>query len=375
MARKKTPNGFGSIRKKVVAGNIYYEGRYTDPLLHKQKSVSATTEKECREKLKAIFVKINTGTYVTPKKITVENWAKEWLDGRQNIRKNTYTVHNNNLRNHILPTLGKLQLVDVRPAHCQAIVRDLTAKKLSPLSVQSAVSTLRKMMDDAVRLEAIASNPAANLELPKAEKKTAAVLLPSERTAFFAAIKDDPYEAIFLTCLHTGARIGEVLGLSWDCVDFDAAAITIDKQLDTRAKKLTATKTGNIRTVYIPDSLVAVLKNVRRTQMENRMKAGSLWQRSSLVYTDKIGRCIDYSTVKRHFKQIVETIGRTDLTIHSLRHTYATDEIASGVDPKTVADSLGHATTAMTMDIYAVASVDKKIAAAKRRDEEFSNSN
>ena len=86
------------------------------------------------------------------------------------------------------------------------------------------------------------------------------------------------------------------------------------------------------------------------------------------------GSPMPHTTISNDFKRIAASIGRPDLSFHALRHTYATDEIASGTDPKTVADTLGHSTVAMTMDVYAAASTDAKRAAAKRRQAEFSPS-
>ena len=78
-----------------------------------------------------------------------------------------------------------------------------------------------------------------------------------------------------------------------------------------------------------------------------------------------------HTTISNDFKRIAERIGKPELSFHALRHTYATDEISSGTDPKTVADTLGHSTVAMTMDVYAAASTDAKKAAAKRREDEY----
>ena len=77
MPRKRTANGSGGIRKVVKNGRIYYEGYYTDPVLHRQKTVSATTEKTCREKLQKRLAEINMGMYVTPQRMTVAQWCDD----------------------------------------------------------------------------------------------------------------------------------------------------------------------------------------------------------------------------------------------------------------------------------------------------------
>ena len=125
----KAPNGFGNIRKKVVNGKTYYEGRYTDPIMHKQKSVSAPTQKECREKLMKVLSQIEQGAYVTPNKITVKKWANEWIEKKADIKEGTRIDYIAHINNHIVPEIGSIALKDLRPIHCQEFVRVLQKKK------------------------------------------------------------------------------------------------------------------------------------------------------------------------------------------------------------------------------------------------------
>ena len=382
MARGRSPNGFGNIRKKEVGGKIYYEGRYTDPILHKQKSVCATTERECRQKLKEVFVKITTGVYVTPNKKRVMDWASEWLDSKQNLKPGTRANYQQHIDDFIVPILGKIYLTDLRPVHCHEFVQqikkaDANGKIRSAKTITNIIATLSSMLDSAVRLELISTNPASRLEKPKVEKKSIKVIEKSQQAEFLSAIKGNAYENIYLLGMHTGARISEVLGLRWSRINLDSGEIIIDAQLQRQRKgvmerTLAPTKTNNIRTVIVPGFIVSMLKTVKRTQAENRLKAGEIWNDPfGLVFTRADGSPIPHTTISNDFKRIATAIGKPELSFHALRHTYATDEIASGTDPKTVADTLGHSTVAMTMDVYAAASTDAKRAAAKRRETEY----
>lgn len=382
MARKKSPNGFGGIRKKVVNGSVYYEGRYTDPILHKQKSVSATTERECRQKLKEVFAKITTGVYVTPSKKRVKDWAVEWLEGKQNLKPGSRANYQRYIDQYIIPEIGNIYLADLRPVHCQEFANKLNkpksdGKRLSTKFVGLVIGTLHGMLEAAVRLEMIATNPADRLEKPKVEKKAIKVIEKADQAAFIAEIEKSEYKNIHLFGLHTGARISEILGLRWSRVDFEAGSVVIDTQLQrqrgsTTQRKLDATKTGNIRTVILPDFMVRMLKDIKRSQAEAQLRAGENWQNEwGLVFTRADGSPMPHTTVAYDFKRIATALGKPELSYHALRHTYATDEIASGTDPKTVADTLGHSTVAMTMDIYAAVSMDAKRAAAQRRQAEY----
>jgi integrase len=382
MARKRSPNGFGNIRKKVVNGSVYYEGRYTDPILHKQKSVCATTERECRQKLKEVFAKITTGAYVTPSKKRVRDWAAEWLEGKQNLKPGTRADYQRHIDQYIVPEIGAIYLSDLRPIHCQEFVHKLKkpnaeGKSLSAKTIGNILGTLHSMLDTAVRLELIASNPANKLEKPTVEKKAVKVIEKASQMDFLSAVENSQYKNIHLMGLHTGARISEVLGLRWSRVDLENGAIVIDAQLQRQRKgvmerTLASTKTGNIRTVIIPDFIVDLLREVKRNQAEAQLRAGSLWNNEhGLVFTREDGSPMPHTTIANDFKKIAIAMGKPDLSYHALRHTYATDEIASGTDPKTVADTLGHSTVAMTMDVYAAASTEAKRAAAQRRQDEF----
>ena len=382
MVRKKSPNGFGSIRKKVVNGSVYYEGRYTDPILHKQKSVSATTERECRQKLKEVFAKITTGVYVTPSKKRVKDWAVEWLEGKENLKPGTRADYQRHIDQYIAPNLGAIYLSDLRPIHCQEFAHKLKkpnadGKTLSAKTIGNILGTFHSMLDTAVRLELMASNPADKLEKPKVEKKAVKVIEKANQSDFLSAIERSQYKNIHLMGLHTGARISEVLGLRWSRVDLDNGSIVIDAQLQRQRKGVTeralaSTKTGNIRTVIVPDFVVAILREVKRNQAEAQLRAGALWNNEhGLVFTRDDGSPMPHTTISNDFKKIANAMGKPDLSYHALRHTYATDEIASGTDPKTVADTLGHSTVAMTMDVYAAASTEAKRASAQRRQNEF----
>ncbi len=380
----KAPSGFGSIRKKVVNGKTYYEGRYTDPILHKQKSVSAPTQKECREKLMKVLSQIEQGAYVTPSKTKVKEWAAQWLDGKINIREGSRIFYQTIINNHIIPYLGDISLRDLRPIHCQEFVRHVSKKKsptskrpISPKYIKNIVNVLHQMLDDARRLEVINSNPAESLVLPKVEKREIQVIVEDDQAAFVKAISGHRMEAIFTLALHTGARISEILGLTWSNINFSTGEILINAQLQRKRtadmpRTLVNTKTGNHRSVIVPRFVLDTLTAEKKRQAECRMYAGPIWSNDlGLVFTREDGSPIPHTTVANAFKKIASHIGRPDISLHALRHTYATEEIAFGTDPKTVASSMGHTRVNMTLDVYATTIESTKKSAAERRQQRF----
>ena len=150
------------------------------------------------------------------------------------------------------------------------------------------------------------------------------------------------------------------MGLSWGQVDFERGRITVSQQLQKEKAKgakyyiAPTTKSGKPRTIQPPAIAFEYLRAERVKQLENRLKAGPLWNNpNDLVFTDEAGRHYAIHTFYKRFKAIAASIGRPDARPHDLRHTAATVAIASGADIKSVQDLLGHATASFTLNVYA----------------------
>lgn len=373
----KSPNGFGNIRKKIVNGKTYYEGRYTDPVLHKQKSVSAPTQKECREKLMKVLSQIEQGSYITPQKITVASWMDKWLESRQMIESTSGKLYDRYVRLYINPALGKVNIQELRYIHCQDFVNTLAknpkrTKQLSARTVKNVASVLCAALNAAVKAELIKSNPAANLEKPRAEKVAPKVMTVEDQDKFTAAIHESPYKNLYLIGLNLGLRISEALGLQWKNINMQSGEILIDKQLGRKdgstERTLKQTKTHKSRTIIAPEFVIEILKDEQQRQAEHKRRNKPIWSNpDGLVFTREDGSTIPHNSAAKDFKRIVTDIGRPDLSFHSLRHTYITDELRLGTDLKTVSENAGHSTITITADVYAAATKDMKKAAAERR--------
>jgi hypothetical protein len=157
-------------------------------------------------------------------------------------------------------------------------------------------------------------------------------------------------------------RQSELIGLRWDDVDLENGTILVCRQIQkSRATgkyvHLDETKNGKQRIAAIAPSVVKILKEQKRQQMEWQLAAGELWQNSErLVFTDEMGRHIRHNTMLCHFKDIVTSIGRPNVRFHDLRHSYAISALQAGDSVKNVQEQLGHYSSAFTMDIYAAVS-------------------
>ena len=180
-----------------------------------------------------------------------------------------------------------------------------------------------------------------------------------------------PYEAVFLVILFTGLRQGEVLGLTWECVDFAAGTVLISKQLQKmrsgdRGYYLASTKSGKSRKLTPAPSVMKLLRHQQAIQAEWRLRAGAAWQDSGLVFTNKLGGHLMPHTVYQNYKKVVASIGRPDARFHDLRHSYAVAAIRGDDDIKTVQGNMGHATAAFTLDVYGHVTDQMKQASAAR---------
>ena len=200
----------------------------------------------------------------------------------------------------------------------------------------------------------------------KITKRKIRPLTGDEIPAYLNAAAEDRWSYALRLLPFSGLRESELLGLTWDCVDFERNAITIDKQLLKRGKAdggytLAPTKSDNIRTVVLAPSAMDLLRQRQHQQIEHRLQAGEAWtgwktpaeQRRALVFTTETGEHLTPNSLYYHAKRILSAIGCGDRDVHDLRHTYATLSLQNGMDIKTLQMSLGHATAAFTLDTYA----------------------
>lgn len=381
MARKAA-SGSGTIRKKTITKNgkeyTYWEARYTegyDPGTGKQiqRSITGKTQKEVSQKLKAATLAIDTSTYTAPSKLTVgqwlDTWAGEYLGA---VKPRTVSLYKDTIRLYLKPSLGAVRLDALAPHTIQGFYNGLsTVKKLSPKTVKNVHGILHKALQQAVAVGYIRGNPADACILPRVERKELKPLDEAQIAAFLRAAQGHRYEDLFVVTLFTGMREGEVLGLTWDCVDLKKGTITVNKQLQKEpgqggAYCLVPTKNSKGRSITAAPSVVARLKRLYIRQAEQRLKAGPFWQDFGFVFTDELGQHLKPHTVYKSFKALAAAIGSPETRFHDLRHSYAVASIRSGDDIKTVQENLGHATAAFTLDIYGHVTEQMKQASAAR---------
>ena len=181
---------------------------------------------------------------------------------------------------------------------------------------------------------------------------------PTEMRQFLQAIKGTRYEELIFVALATGMRQGELLGLTWDCVDLQSRTIHLRRQLCPPKKagegyRFGTLKNSKSRKLWLTEDVVASLRRVQAQQQVWKDKAEELWDNpEGLVFTNELGGHLCHFTVLKHFKKIVTDMGLPGLRFHDLRHTYAALSLETGADMKSVSKMMGHATVAFTMEMY-----------------------
>lgn len=363
MQRKKNAQGAGTIRKRTDGR---WEARFTtgfDPATGKQvqKSIYGKTQKEVRERLSQTITELDTGTYLEPTKDTVAEWLETWIETYVKYSVKAYTVdsYRRVCANYLIPALGRIPLSALTAPQIQKFYNSLLVeRKLNPKTVRNIHGILHRALHQAVRLGMIRSNPTDLCDLPKTRRKEIQPLEQKDISAFLTALEGHPFEILYKVTLFTGMRQGEVLGLTWDCADFDHSTLYVNKQLQKVPKAggpyiLVPTKNSRSRVVTVAASVMSLLKRQRARQAEMRLLAGQGWANElNLVFTNELGGHLVHEIVRRNFKEVTAAIGRPGVRFHDLRHTYAVVSIESGDDIKTVQSNLGHATAAFTLDVY-----------------------
>lgn len=410
----RSAQGAGNLRKKtVVKGDktyTFWEGRLTvgrDPGTGKQvrKSFSGKTQKEVREAMQAAAVSVNSGTFVEPSKMTLSKWLDQWLDGLYKQKYSTVKHYRSMVENHIKPRMGALQLCQLRKSDFDAFYKYLltsgkevsskdddgkitvSREPLSQKSVKNIHVILKGTISAAVDADILSVDPMRKVSIPTPPKPEIKPLTDAQVKAYTAAIADDEMCNILSLILFTGLREAEAMGLTWDCIDFDAGTLKVKQQLQDRKSDnggmviVPTTKNDKIRILKPAPFVMAILKRQKTQQLEERMRVGELWQgwqneeerKTGLVFSNALGLPYRPKTVYQHHKKAAEKIGAPECTVHDLRHTYAVLSLQNGDSPKTVQGNLGHATAAFTLDVYGHVSETMKAESSARMEAYIQN--
>ena len=371
----------GSIEKRgknsyrlTVSEGFDLNGR---PMIHR-KTIHGT-KKEAEVELAKFVTEVQNGLVIDGKSLKfsefVEVWKRDY--GSKELAPTTYKRYCRMLETRILPYFGHFYINKIRPTDIMKfydllekdtqLVRkkgnngSKTKKPLSGKTILEHHRLLSAMLHRAVYWQLIVSNPAERVQPPRA-KKTKRRSYDDEQTKILLenleklTVEDTKYKVAIILTIFTGVRLGELMGLEWQDVDFRNGIISINRSSQYLSDMGVFTKVpkteSSIREIAIPEFIISLLEEYKLWYEDQKLIYGELWTNSDRLFVQADGKPMHPSSISKWFVKYVGTIGLPVINFHGLRHTNASLLVAQNVDIAVVSARLGHAQISTTLDFY-----------------------
>jgi integrase len=361
MAKKRQRgNGAGTVypRRNKEGKITGYRGSYFTAD-GKRRYVSAKRKTECERKLRDAMTDADRGLVFDASNQSISEYMTHWLEdfAKANLASRTYHNYKLQIREHIVPAFGKMNLSKLDTPNIQALYTTKLQAGLKPASIRYIHAVLRCALEKAVDLRLIPRNPAVSARPPKIVQEEITPLDVEQTRVLLEGVKGDRFECLYVLSLTCGLRMGESLGLRWSDIDLEAGTLRVHRQLQ-RVREggglvFSEPKNASRRTIDLPQRALEALRIHRKRQIEEQLRAGAKWQENDLVFASYKGTPMDaQNIVNRYFKPLLRRAGLPDIRWHDLRHTCATLLLSRGTHPTYVQKLLGHASVQLTLDRY-----------------------
>jgi integrase len=341
----------------------------------------AGTKRKAQEECARLISALKGGTYLEPAKSTIAEYMERWLEHvRSQVSPKTFERYCGVVRGNILPTLGavlltKLQPVQISEMYAKALNggrKDGTGG-LSPASVLYMHRLLKQALAVAVtEWRLLPWNPADPIKAPRVKRKNMRALDTAEAAALLEAAR--PYRLFIpvIVAVTCGLRRGEICALRWRHVELSGAAqlsIVGSVEQTKAGVREKGTKSGRARTVALTALAIEELRLHKAHQAEELLRLGVRQTDEMYVVAQADGQPLKPNSLTHEFVRFVAGTALPRVRFHDLRHSHATHLLASGVHPKVAQERLGHATVAITLDLYSHVLPGMQADAASRVDE------
>ena len=386
-----------------------------------QKWESFATNAEAKKRKAQVEFQQATGTFIVPSAKTISELLDEYVStyGINTWAASTYESKRGLIDNYVLPIIGDVRLDDVNPRMMNSYYQKLLTVKaksskfvhpqnefVTVRTVKEIHKVLRNAFNQAVKWELMSRNPVLNCTLPKCEEKPRDIWTPEQLVYALEKCEDETLSLALNLAFSCSLRMGEMLGLTWDCVDISPesirnkkAYIYINKELQRVTKgaldaidgrdimftfpavmaknnttlvlKTPKTKTS-VRRVFLPTTVAYMLVERRKHLDEYKEYFGEEFLNYNLVFCNTIGRPIEGQSINRMLNELIKEHDLPKVVFHSIRHTSTTYKLKlSGGDIKAVQGDTGHAQAAMVTERYAHILDDDRRVNADRFEEAF----
>ena len=390
-----------SIRERNGKYCIIYYYKDNDGKKH-QKWETYTTQAEAKKRKKEVEYQQDLGVLVVPQCKTVKELMKEYivLYGKEHWGVSNYTKVVSMINNYIIPSIGDQKLAEINTRYLEKFYQTLSkmpgrknpisgkAKEyVSPSTVRDVHKILRCAFQQAVKWELMDKNPAANVTPPKYKKEKRNIWTAETVMYALEVCEDERLKLAISLAFSCSLRMGELLGLTWDCVDISEEAIEEERafifinketmrvekeaiaELNGKGillifpEKSTLNKTvlvlknpkteSSVRKVFLPTTVANQLAEWKKKQDEAKEVLGDAYDDYNLVMTTLLGMPVSDGSIRKSFNKLIEEHNLPKVVFHSLRHTSVTYKLKlNGGDIKAVQGDSGHSQINMVTDVY-----------------------
>ena len=329
------------------------------------------------------------GILVTNPEMTVDAWFEYWMENLIcDLAPNTKRNYRERYTRNIQPVIGPMRLTDVKPMHCKIVLNRMETTYAGSTIRQTYIA-MGTMFRSALMNDLIIKHPMDGVRYTKPVRAVDDInfLTVEEQKKFLETAKRSHNYRQYALLLETGLRTAELIGLTWDSIDWKKRTLTVSKSLEYRHQtgcwRAGPPKTQtSYRTIPLTDRAYQILKEcyaLRKARKESDTlsqileyidrRTGEtkyLVMRDLVLVNFRTGEPAKNSSYDTHLYKLCDEAGIKRFCMHALRHTYATRAIESGMQPKVLQKLLGHASIKTTMDRYVHVTNDSLTSAVRQ---------
>jgi len=319
------------------------------------------TKREAQVEAARLISEQKNGTAVEPSRLTLAAFFERWIEHMQGqVSPRSHERYAELCRKNLAPLLGGLALAKLQPAHIsQAYAKALATGRrdgtggLSARTVTHMHRVLREALQQAVRWQLLARNPADAVKPPKVERQQMSVLDTDATAELIEAARETPLFIPILLGVRCGLRRGEVVALRWRNVDLERSQISVvaSAEQTDRGVREKESKSGKGRTIVLSSTEIEELRSHRVRQAQSLLALGIRLTDDHHVVAREDGQALQPRSLTHAFVKFARRHG-FQIRLHDLRHSHATHMLASGVHPKIAQEWLGHSSVGITLDLY-----------------------